>query len=396
LLPALRLLEADEETQEWLRSCKPNICTSLLASVLNIFFSVTDTNAILRRGQMFVLSDRAIRTLLGGASGSDTEAGDRPGASTALVRSPHATPHSLPPDTRGLPPLRLGRLLDVGAGDGGVTALLQPHFQEVHATEVSRPMARRLRERGYTVHETPYLTEEAFPHSHSYDVVSILNVLDRCDHPGSMLSSARRLLKPDGRLLLAVVLPFSEFVEEGTVRRRVHGPLPMRGARCGDGASFEASLSALVKRAIVPAGFELLSVSKVPYLCRGDMRRAYYVLTDAIIVCKPALATGRGSHGTGAFGTGAGVAVGTSSASGPGSGATTGAGQQDRLDGPRQLDMGSSTSTLGAEMARASALLSVPFSVRDAPSSSGGSGAFRAGSGSAKPTASVGGGEKRE
>jgi hypothetical protein len=258
-------------------------------------------------------------------------------------------------------------------------------------------MARRLRERGYTVHEAPYLTEEAFPDSHSYDVVSILNVLDRCDHPGSMLSSARRLLKPDGRLLLAVVLPFSEFVEEGTVRRRVHGPLPMRGARCGDGASFEASLSALVERAIVPAGFELLSVSKVPYLCRGDMRRAYYVLTDAIIVCKPALATGRGGHGTGAGGAGAGGEAGTSSARGPGSGASAGAVQQAaRLDGPRQLDMGSSTSALGAEMARASALLSVTFSVRDAPSSSGGSGAFRAGAGGGKPAASFGGGEKRE
>ena len=267
LLSVCKPLSPDDETVAWLRTCRPSICTSLLASLLRLFYSITDTNAILRRGQMFVLSDGAVRQLLATPS---VAAGDADGGADGISAAIGAGAGAGAPLS-----LRRGRLLDVGAGDGGVTAILARHFDEVHATEVSRPMAARLRERGYTVHETPYLSADAFPHAHSYDVVSILNVLDRCDHPAALLESARRLLKPDGRLLLAVVLPFSEFVEEGTARRRVHGPLPMRGARCGDGASFEASLSALITRAVVPAGFDVLSVSKVPYLCGGDRRRAY-------------------------------------------------------------------------------------------------------------------------
>jgi hypothetical protein len=45
----------------------------------------------------------------------------------------------------------------------------------------------------------------------------------------------------------AVVLPFSEFVEDGSLRRHPRGALPMRRARCGDGVSFEGSLDALLQ-----------------------------------------------------------------------------------------------------------------------------------------------------
>ena len=104
----------------------------------------------------------------------------------------------------------------------------------------------------------------------------------------------RLLPLADASSLLAVVLPFSEFFEEGTVRRHVRGPLPMAGARCGDGADFESSLSALLTRAVIPAGFDIVSISRVPYLCRGDMHRPYYVLSDAIIVARPAAAAAAG------------------------------------------------------------------------------------------------------
>jgi SAM-dependent methyltransferase len=280
----VRELHADSETQAWLRSCtsRPwaNACAAAAAVVLRLCMSVTDSNALLRRGDRFVLSAAQVRALLSGdGDGGGGGGGDGGGAGVAAAAGA--------PARAPAPALRLGRLLDVGAGDGGVTAVLAAHFACVHATEVSAPMVARLRERGFArVVQGAFLTRDAFPDDGVYDVVSILNVLDRCDHPGELLAAARRLLAPDGRLLLAVVLPFSEFVEEGTARRRVHGPLPMAGARCGDGATFEASLAALVERALTPAGFQVVSVSKVPYLCRGDMRRNYYLLADAIIVAR--------------------------------------------------------------------------------------------------------------
>lgn len=44
---------------------------------------------------------------------------------------------------------------------------------------------------------------------------SLLNVLDRCDRPQAMVQSMMDLLSPTGRILMAIVLPFCEFVEDG-------------------------------------------------------------------------------------------------------------------------------------------------------------------------------------
>jgi len=60
----------------------------------------------------------------------------------------------------------------------------------------------------------------------------------------------------------------------------------MVGARCRDGASFEVSLRALVERVLCKCGLEIVSVSRVPYISEGDQYKDYYVLWDAIIVCK--------------------------------------------------------------------------------------------------------------
>jgi SAM-dependent methyltransferase len=351
-LPVQPLPLDDAETTQWLQSCRDvSVAKAALARVLRLCFSLTDTNGILNRGQMFVLSREQVRSLLlphlplGGVGGG------------------------------GDPCPRRLRMFDIGAGDGGVTAQLAPFFSEVFASEVSGPMAARLRQRGFTVFETPFVEplgtplqcdggeEEAgggtdkgaaetaillqsrqtdtgapgagsdvgsssvlwnllstvrrnlvgrlFPASvassaatssaneaaatgvpvapGSFDLVSIFNVLDRCDYPADLLRNAIKMLRPRGGvLLLTVVLPFSEFVEDGTARRAVRGPLPMRGRRCQDGVSLEASLAALLQRVLLPLGLEVLRVARVPYLCRGDTRRPYYVLSDAVILCRVA------------------------------------------------------------------------------------------------------------
>lgn len=49
-----------------------------------------------------------------------------------------------------------------------------------------------------------------------YDVISCLNLLDRCDNPLNILAMIRSALRPDsGRLVLALVLPFNPYVEFG-------------------------------------------------------------------------------------------------------------------------------------------------------------------------------------
>ncbi|PNI11487.1 METTL9 isoform 7, partial [Pan troglodytes] len=47
-----------------------------------------------------------------------------------------------------------------------------------------------------------------------YDVISCLNLLDRCDQPLTLLKDIRSVLEPTrGRVILALVLPFHPYVE---------------------------------------------------------------------------------------------------------------------------------------------------------------------------------------
>lgn len=49
-----------------------------------------------------------------------------------------------------------------------------------------------------------------------YDLISCLNLLDRCDKPLSLLADIKAALKPGtGRVLVAVVIPFKPYVEFG-------------------------------------------------------------------------------------------------------------------------------------------------------------------------------------
>lgn len=45
------------------------------------------------------------------------------------------------------------------------------------------------------------------------DLISCLNVLDRCADPHQILSDIHRALSPNGRAVIALVLPYSHYVE---------------------------------------------------------------------------------------------------------------------------------------------------------------------------------------
>ena len=61
------------------------------------------------------------------------------------------------------------------------------------------------------------LTIEDWPQvDYTFDVISCLNLLDRCDKPMTILKYIHKKLTPGtGRLLLALVLPFHPYVEFG-------------------------------------------------------------------------------------------------------------------------------------------------------------------------------------
>lgn len=197
--------------------------------------------------------------------------------------------------------------MDIGAGDGGVTRHLASFFGTMLVTEDNTVMRNRLQlcygAQNVLSSEATCPTLLAAPPR--VDCVALLNVVDRCERPLSLLKDIRQALFNRMRhrrseddasgslppvLVLAIVLPFCPFVESGTKQvaptERLTGM--EGGGMCREGASFEQSLDRFVKNVIEPLGFRLLAWTRLPYLSEGDSKTAYFRLDDAVMVLTPA------------------------------------------------------------------------------------------------------------
>jgi len=103
---------------------------------------------------------------------------------------------------RQLAGLRPGRALDVGCGDGSFLAALAQLGWEVCGTELSPSVAATARERLGERISTDTM-EKTGPDS-SFDLITFWHVLEHMDDPRSALNHARRLIKPDGSVIIAV------------------------------------------------------------------------------------------------------------------------------------------------------------------------------------------------
>jgi SAM-dependent methyltransferase len=176
-----------------------------------------------------------------------------------------------------------GRLLDIGAGSGDVTTRLSPLVDSVTCTETSRYQARRLRRRGLPcwlgrVGENapgdPLTSEPPF------DVIALLNVIDRAPRPRSLLKAAAHSLPRHGLLLLSTPLPFEPFYYDGALTRDPEEKLEVSAER------WEDALVELWKNELAPLGLELRALTRLPYLSGGDVEHPAYVLDDAVLVCE--------------------------------------------------------------------------------------------------------------
>jgi SAM-dependent methyltransferase len=236
-------LSADARLRRYvdhLGTTRPGTVRTLLQRGLSTFMSDFDANGLLGMYPMHLVSTEQVSRLLG--------------------------------------PSARGRLLDVGAGSGDVTAELAPLFGEVVTTEVSRAMAHRLRGRGWQTHRVDVAARGA--PAPPYDVVSCLNVLDRCLFPRALLRQCRDALAPDGRLLLSVPLPYL--------------PLAYRGGRTMAppealdvySTCYELGAGLVFERVLAPLGLVVERWSRVPYLSGGDSHQPFYALDAAIWVCR--------------------------------------------------------------------------------------------------------------
>ena len=179
-------------------------------------------------------------------------------------------------------------MIDVGAGDGGCTLAAAHLFDEVVTTEASTPLAWRCWWKGFKNIKTMSLTKSGLC-DRSYDVVTCFNVLDRTDDPWNLLNELKQCCKPDGLVVLACVFPFSPIVDIGTSGKRVPNNTftTIPGYNDKKPYRFERCINAIVDTVFKVAGFEVVSIAKVPYLSHGDTRCGLYTLDNAIFVLKP-------------------------------------------------------------------------------------------------------------
>jgi 2-polyprenyl-3-methyl-5-hydroxy-6-metoxy-1,4-benzoquinol methylase len=230
----------DNETEEFIvDACNISYFKHVFDNTVSLFLlpfvSATSRNALLNRGIMFVASSDLFAEMLAYTSKCDS-------------------------------------LLDIGAGCGNVTIKFSNMFQNVFVTENSPTMRQRLLSKEFVVLEVENWT------SRTYDVISCLNVLDRCHEPMKLLRDIYCCLsQAGGTALIALVLPYHGSVEEGQAWQAQRDPLPIKGE------SFEEQLSSFVIDVLEPLGFELNLVTKVPYLCTGDLHAKYYSLSDCLL-----------------------------------------------------------------------------------------------------------------
>ncbi|KFQ03244.1 Methyltransferase-like 9, partial [Leptosomus discolor] len=223
---------------------------SFVSSIFSLFMSRTSINGLLGRGSMFVFSPEQFQRL--------------------LKINPEWKSH---------------RLLDLGAGDGEVTKVMSPHFEEIYATELSETMIWQLQKKKYRYCTEYFLHPLYWTLQQSnmfYDVISCLNLLDRCDQPLTVLKDIRSVLEPTrGRVILALVLPFHPYVENvGGKWEKPSEVLEIKGH------TWEEQVNSLPE-VFSRAGFAIEAFTRLPYLCEGDMYNDYYVLDDAVFVLKP-------------------------------------------------------------------------------------------------------------
>jgi len=237
------LLHNDSETEAFISSSFEQsdwIFTQLWYNVaksfLSWFYCQTDINGILQRGSMFVFSKEQFLKLTGWDSMQ-----------------------------------KKSTMLDLGAGDGMPTTSMSCFFNETFATEVSSPMRRLLNDKGYTVLEI-----DNWMIQNRYDLISALNLFDRCDKPKSIIKEIHTSLKPGGLFVVALVLPFKPYVES------VPSHKPTERLEI-DGATFEAQVESAIKM-LETYGFSLFKWARVPYLCEGDLNRPLYHLNNALMV----------------------------------------------------------------------------------------------------------------
>lgn len=256
--------QPDDTTVNWLEKAKElsaniwiQLWHTLARTILQFFMTQTDINGFLKRGSMFILSDDQFEKLLKAGNFNVDN----------FITDGHNTVD----------------ILDIGAGDGEISVRLIDSVIKlnknakvrVFATETSWTMRERLEKRNFTI-------IDKITNVQNVPLVACLNVLDRCIDPYELLQDIYNVLAPNGRVIIALVLPYVHYVEFNTSHLPIR-PLMDHWPSKAKQFSFEAE-AMMFFEILENFGFKVESWTKAPYLCEGDLRQSFYWLIDLVVV----------------------------------------------------------------------------------------------------------------
>lgn len=95
---------------------------------------------------------------------------------------------------------KTGKLVDIGFGEGGLLSVAEKKLWQCFGTELSPQSLKYGNERGWTV-SNDALNDEKFE-KNSFDVVTMIELIEHVPNPDSFLETAFTLLRPGGLLFI--------------------------------------------------------------------------------------------------------------------------------------------------------------------------------------------------
>ncbi|KYQ93093.1 putative DREV methyltransferase [Tieghemostelium lacteum] len=252
-------MEFDQETMKFINETpRWNQISNSMNWLMSWMYTKTDIMGYLNMGKMYILSTSQFKHML-------------------FRMEPQQQQSSEPQQQI----VKYESLLDIGSGCGEITLRLMPLFHNTLATEASRGMINSLKRKSINSLYCTDLNHCRELKEKQFSVVSLLNVLDRCEKPLTLLKDIKNYLQPGkGKLLLAVVYPFEPYVEFGGIENEPLETLDINND------STEEFINSLYKNVLSPLELEIESFTVAPYISEGDTVYKNYALQDIVLVLK--------------------------------------------------------------------------------------------------------------
>ena len=143
-------------------------------------------------------------------------------------------------------------MLDIGAGDGSITHFFEPYVEKICCLEPSVSFQKTLQKRGYKIVQSK--------DAEHYNVVTIFNVLDICQHPEEILEKAIKNLLPSGILVISLPFPIRT---RSWDQKKLYKTNPL-GQSCE--TSFEEGASRFYEEFLTTHGLKVTGFTRLPYL----------------------------------------------------------------------------------------------------------------------------------